>query len=47
MSLENNLSEIILGYFGFDRTLYGNATKKNKKWWQRLNEENLSLISPQ
>jgi DNA polymerase elongation subunit (family B) len=34
-------AETVLGYFGFDRTVYGDAPKKNKKWWQRVNEEKL------
>jgi DNA polymerase elongation subunit (family B) len=34
-------AETVLGYFGFDRTAYGDSPKKNKKWWQRLNEERL------
>ena len=32
-------AETVLSIFGFDRTVYGDATKKYKKWWQRLNEE--------
>ena len=28
-------AETVLGYFGFDRTLYGDSQKKIKKWWQR------------
>jgi hypothetical protein len=31
-------AESILGYFGFDRTLYGDR-KKNRKWWYELREE--------
>jgi pyoverdine/dityrosine biosynthesis protein Dit1 len=31
-------AESILGYFGFDRTLYGDL-KKNKKWWYELRED--------
>jgi DNA polymerase I len=34
-------AETVLGYFGFDRTAFGYAPKKNKKWWQQLNEEKL------
>jgi hypothetical protein len=35
-------AESILGYFGFDRTVYGDR-KKNRKWWsvekrQRMRE---------
>jgi hypothetical protein len=29
-------AETVLGYFGFDRTVYGNKNKKNtgtRKWW--------------
>ena len=28
----------ILGYFGFDRTVYGDR-KKNRKWWYQLRQE--------
>jgi DNA polymerase elongation subunit (family B) len=31
-------AESILGYFGFDRTVYGDR-KKNKKWWYELRQE--------
>jgi DNA polymerase elongation subunit (family B) len=34
-------AETVLGYFGFDRTVYLDPPKKNKKWWQRFNEEKL------
>jgi len=34
-------AETVLGYFGFDRTAFGDPPRKNKKWWQRLNEERL------
>jgi hypothetical protein len=33
-------AETILAYFGFDRTIYGNAIqKKNRKWYYGLGEE--------
>jgi DNA polymerase elongation subunit (family B) len=33
-------AETILGYFGFDRTNYGDAVrKKNRKWWYELRHE--------
>jgi DNA polymerase elongation subunit (family B) len=33
-------AETILGYFGFDRTLYGDAgRKKERKWWHQLREQ--------
>jgi DNA polymerase elongation subunit (family B) len=33
-------AETILGYFGFDKTIYGNAIrKKNRKWWKELRDE--------
>jgi DNA polymerase elongation subunit (family B) len=33
-------AETIVGYFGFDRTIYGDAVrKKNRKWWYELREE--------
>jgi DNA polymerase elongation subunit (family B) len=31
-------AESILGYFGFDRTVYGNR-KKNRKWWYEIRQE--------
>jgi DNA polymerase elongation subunit (family B) len=34
-------AETILSIFGFNRTAYGDAPKKYKKWWQLLNEEKL------
>ena len=34
------VGETILGYFGFDRTLYGDdGRNKNRKWWHQLREE--------
>ena len=34
------VAETILGYFGFDRTIYGDAIQtKNRKWWYNLNDE--------
>jgi DNA polymerase elongation subunit (family B) len=33
-------AETILGYFGFDRTVYGDAArKKERKWWHMLRQE--------
>jgi hypothetical protein len=32
-------AETVLSIFGFDRTAYGDAPKKNRKWWQLFNEE--------
>ncbi len=32
-------AETVLGYFGFDRTAFGDAPKKRMKWWQHLHEE--------
>jgi hypothetical protein len=29
-------AERVLGYFGFDRTAFGDRAKKNKKWWDEL-----------
>ena len=35
-------AETVLGYFGFDETVYGVTLKrKNTKWWARVNEERL------
>jgi DNA polymerase elongation subunit (family B) len=33
-------AETVLGYFGFDRTAFGDiAQKRNRKWWYALSEE--------
>jgi DNA polymerase elongation subunit (family B) len=32
-------AETGLGYFGFDRTAFGAAKKRNRKWWSALREE--------
>ena len=32
-------AETVLGYFGFDRTAFGDPPKKRMKWWQPLREE--------
>jgi hypothetical protein len=34
-------AETVLGYFGFDRTVYGNPTnkRKKKKWYEELHQE--------
>jgi hypothetical protein len=38
-------AESILGYFGFDRTIYGAAIrKKNRKWQYELKEDRRSDI---
>ena len=35
-------AEIVLGFLGFDRTVYEDASKKkNRKWWAGLKEERL------
>jgi hypothetical protein len=32
--------ETVLGYFGFDRTLFGDTSRsKNRKWWHQLREQ--------
>jgi DNA polymerase elongation subunit (family B) len=36
-------AETVLGYFGFDRTVYGDR-KKNRKWCYELREERISDI---
>jgi hypothetical protein len=33
-------AETVLGYFGFDRTAFGAAKKRNRKWWSALRERN-------
>jgi hypothetical protein len=36
-------AEIVLGYFGFNRTLYGDTTRKNnRKWWYELVQERIT-----
>ncbi len=39
-------AETVLGYFGFDRTVYGDTSKKNRnrKWWNELQEERIRDI---
>ncbi|MGA9150761.1 MAG: hypothetical protein WBZ36_09295 [Candidatus Nitrosopolaris sp.] len=33
-------AETVLGYFGFDRTLFGGTSRsKNRKWWHQLREQ--------
>jgi hypothetical protein len=41
-----NAAETVLGYFGFDMTIYdAKATrKKNKKWWDELKKERMRDI---
>jgi DNA polymerase elongation subunit (family B) len=36
-----DVAETVLGYFGFDRTVYGNPTnkRKKKKWYEELHQE--------
>jgi len=36
-------AEIVLGYFGFNRTLYGDTIRKNnRKWWYELVQERIT-----
>jgi|SRR5215831_14207401 len=38
-------AETVLGYFGFDRTLFGLTSRsKNRKWWHHLREQRLKDI---
>ena len=38
-------AETVLGYFGFDRTVYGAENRrKNRKWWRELREERITDI---
>jgi hypothetical protein len=33
-------AETVLGYFGFDSTLFGgNSRSKKRKWWHQLKEQ--------
>jgi hypothetical protein len=31
--------ETVLGYFGFERTVYSNIKKGRKKWYEKLREQ--------
>jgi DNA polymerase elongation subunit (family B) len=38
-------AETVLGYLGFDRTLFGDTSRsKNKKWWHQLREQRQRVI---
>jgi hypothetical protein len=39
-------AETVLGYFGFDRTMYDAKAikKKNRKWWDDLRQERMMDI---
>jgi hypothetical protein len=39
-------AETVLGYFGFDTTVYDTKSikKKNRKWWDELNQERMKDI---
>jgi hypothetical protein len=38
-------AETDLGYFGFDRTVYGGENRrKNRQWWRELREERITDI---
>jgi len=39
-------AETVLGYFGFDSTLYRNGQNKNnkRKWWAEIEEERIKDI---
>jgi hypothetical protein len=32
-------AETVLGFFGFDRTVYSNIKKARKKWYEELREQ--------
>ena len=35
-------AETVLGFFGFDVSIYGDAAKKKiRKWWHELSEERI------
>ena len=39
------LAEALIGFFGFDRTVYGNyKKKKGRKWYEELREERTKAI---
>ena len=40
------VSEMVLGYFGFDKTVYCGEIRKNRnrKWWHELREERIRDI---
>ena len=38
--------ETLLGYFGFDRRLYGDTSRsKNRKWWHQLVAQRLKNVN--
>ena len=37
-------AETVLGYFGFDKTVYGGDIRKNRKWWHELREDRIRDI---
>jgi hypothetical protein len=32
-------AETVLGYFGFDRTAFGDIAQRKRKWWYTLRQE--------
>jgi hypothetical protein len=32
-------AETVLGFFGFNRSVYGNLKKERKKWYEELKEQ--------
>jgi len=32
-------AETVLGYFGFDKTLFGVTSRSKRKWWHQLREQ--------
>jgi hypothetical protein len=37
-------AETVLGFFGFDRIIYGNFKKKRGKWYEEFREERAKYI---
>ncbi len=37
-------AETVLAYFGFDRTLFGDSSRKDRRWWYYLKEQRLKDI---
>ena len=34
-------AETVLGYFGFDKAVYGGDIRRNRKWWHEFREERI------
>ena len=39
-----DVKETVLGFFGFDRTVYSNSKKGRRKWYEELREQRVKDI---